>query len=68
MKRKGENPQMSRWAIAMAHVLLLRLFRDMPDPRMVGKVLAALDPDAFERRIQLLNWTCSIGPQPTVLR
>jgi predicted transposase YbfD/YdcC len=91
-----------------AHVLLLRLFRDMPDPRMVGKishklhdilvitvcavlcglehwtqiedfgkahevwfrtfldlpngipshdtfgrVLAALDPDAFERRIQL---------------
>ncbi|OHB63446.1 MAG: hypothetical protein A2Y76_13510 [Planctomycetes bacterium RBG_13_60_9] len=92
---------------ASAHVLLLRLFRDMPDPRMVGKVspklhdilvitvcavlcglehwtqiedfaraheawfrtfldlpngipshdtfskvLAALDPDAFERRIQ----------------
>lgn len=93
---------------ASAHVLLLRLFRDMPDPRMVGKVshqlhdilvitvcavisgldhwtqiedfgkahetwfrtfldlpngipshdtfgkvLAALEPDAFERRIQL---------------
>jgi predicted transposase YbfD/YdcC len=93
---------------ASAHMLLLRLFRDMPDPRMVGKVshklhdilvitvcavlcgldhwtqiedfgkaheawfrtfldlpngipshdtfgkvLAALDPDAFERRIQL---------------
>jgi hypothetical protein len=65
-----------------AHTLLLRLFRDMPDLRMVekvpnnlhdilvitvcaiirglehwtqiedfGKVLAALDPDAFERRI-----------------
>lgn len=96
-----------------AHALLLRLFRDMPDPRMVGKVshqlhdilvitvcavlsglehwteiedfgkaneewfrtfldlpngiashdtfgnvMAALDPDAFEQRIQL--WICAL--------